>query len=479
MNLSMSLIASYMEKYEPECHIIEDRREIKGVRFFSDKQPAASHEYVYLGPASGYFQDPRYKDALLLANDKNQIICRGADYEELLNDVLGAFDFYNTFEQRLFKAASEHRPLCEITKMIETVISWPYLIFDINGNLIAECNSGAWIDDIFAHVRRDRFFSFNAISQIFADRSGNTHYDLSPEPQLLHPVETPGFECVSLYLTQNDERIGFVLMPADTPDKADIGMALEPMLSNVCAMAAEFTDKASVYQSDRSILLQFLRGEEVPDAVTEKFLSGSGFSKVPVLITYRSATIRNYTLRTLLKKEFETSGIHGICCDFEESTLILTPADNTGAVLDFITKRVSKGNFYTGISFPIQDPQQISTAYRQCVFAIEAESRPGIRYCKDFALPYLIQKLRETDMAANLRHPVINLLEAYDQRNNTELLKTLQVYIECGLSQAESAKKLSVHLNTLKYRLRRIFELSGIDLDDHSELLYIEISLAI
>lgn len=68
-------------------------------------------EYIYLGETQGYYQDPRYGPALLLANGENQMICRGADYEELLNDVLSAFDFYVEFEQKLFLAAARGREI--------------------------------------------------------------------------------------------------------------------------------------------------------------------------------------------------------------------------------------------------------------------------------------------------------------------------------------------------------------------------------
>ena len=99
MYLSMSMIAKYLEKYTPEIHITDDAQTIRGVRFFTEQPLDYSLDYVYLGKASGYFQDPRYKDALLLAYKENQILCHGTEYETLLNAVLSAFEFYSHFEQ--------------------------------------------------------------------------------------------------------------------------------------------------------------------------------------------------------------------------------------------------------------------------------------------------------------------------------------------------------------------------------------------
>ena len=60
-------------------------------------------------------------------------------------------------------------------------------------------------------------------------------------------------------------------------------------------------------------------------------------------------------------------------------------------------------------------------------------------------------------------------LEQYEQSlsglrsSNSELIPTLTVYLlDAGSSMAETAKLLYVHLNTVKYRLRQIQELTGL-----------------
>ncbi|MCU1489764.1 MAG: sugar diacid utilization regulator, partial [Acidimicrobiaceae bacterium] len=58
-------------------------------------------------------------------------------------------------------------------------------------------------------------------------------------------------------------------------------------------------------------------------------------------------------------------------------------------------------------------------------------------------------------------------------RARAELVATLAAYLECGGSYDATSKVLSVHRNTLKYRLRRIREISGHDLtnsDTHFNL---------
>ena len=52
----------------------------------------------------------------------------------------------------------------------------------------------------------------------------------------------------------------------------------------------------------------------------------------------------------------------------------------------------------------------------------------------------------------------------YDSAHGTQLVLTLSEYLECGGNYDASAEVLSVHRSTLKYRLKRIRQVSGYDL---------------
>ncbi len=61
---------------------------------------------------------------------------------------------------------------------------------------------------------------------------------------------------------------------------------------------------------------------------------------------------------------------------------------------------------------------------------------------------------------------VLGPLSAYDKARGTPLLKTLEVYLQRHGNLRQSARELHIHLNTLHYRLRRISEVTGMDLKD-------------
>ncbi len=64
----------------------------------------------------------------------------------------------------------------------------------------------------------------------------------------------------------------------------------------------------------------------------------------------------------------------------------------------------------------------------------------------------------------------------YDERKGSALVTTLSRYLECGKSYAATADALSLHRNTLKYRLGRIREISGHDLSNPDTLFNLQLA---
>src|SRR5262249_11364662 len=55
-------------------------------------------------------------------------------------------------------------------------------------------------------------------------------------------------------------------------------------------------------------------------------------------------------------------------------------------------------------------------------------------------------------------------LLAYDREHGTELVRTLRVFLDCSGSWTKAADAMFVHVNSLRYRIRRVEELTGRDL---------------
>jgi hypothetical protein len=76
-------------------------------------------------------------------------------------------------------------------------------------------------------------------------------------------------------------------------------------------------------------------------------------------------------------------------------------------------------------------------------------------------------------------HPALSILNRYDVQNKTELYHTLDVFLRCDGILKDAADALYIHRNSLRYRMERIQELTGVDLTDGSVRFLLQMSFQI
>jgi DNA-binding PucR family transcriptional regulator len=64
----------------------------------------------------------------------------------------------------------------------------------------------------------------------------------------------------------------------------------------------------------------------------------------------------------------------------------------------------------------------------------------------------------------SFRERLLGPLAEYDARHHAELLPTLRSFLACDGSWSACASRMYVHVNTVRYRIGRIEELTGRDL---------------
>ncbi len=99
----------------------------------------------------------------------------------------------------------------------------------------------------------------------------------------------------------------------------------------------------------------------------------------------------------------------------------------------------------------------------------------AIAYSQLGAYRYLVHIAAEAAPRDRMREAV-DVLIAYDKRRRSSLLDTLERYLAERRSVIESARALFIHPNTLRQRLARIEELTGVELD-HDDLLSLELAI--
>jgi DNA-binding PucR family transcriptional regulator len=71
---------------------------------------------------------------------------------------------------------------------------------------------------------------------------------------------------------------------------------------------------------------------------------------------------------------------------------------------------------------------------------------------------------------------LLTLVE-HDASKDSAYIETLRAYLAAFGDVTAAANSLNVHPNTFRYRLRRLVEISGIDLEDAEQRLVAELQL--
>lgn len=132
-------------------------------------------------------------------------------------------------------------------------------------------------------------------------------------------------------------------------------------------------------------------------------------------------------------------------------------------------------NCQVGVSDTFQGFYDFNTYYIQAEWALTAptllpslRNAGPIRYYRDYVSAHILYSFsRQTSHCAVLP-PELELLRRYDEENHTELTVTLYRFLALERSMQETAKALFIHRNTLAYRIGKIHELCGFELDNEA-----------
>ena len=125
----------------------------------------------------------------------------------------------------------------------------------------------------------------------------------------------------------------------------------------------------------------------------------------------------------------------------------------------------------------------IALSYREAEQGLSLGLRlfgPGhITYFGDLGIYRLLLGLKNTQELEAFYQDTLGSLAAYDQKRSGELTETLRAYFAAQNSPTEAARLLHLHRNTLLYRLSRIHQITGLDLQDAETCLALHLALRV
>ncbi|MFF8991148.1 PucR family transcriptional regulator [Streptomyces sp. NPDC014983] len=126
------------------------------------------------------------------------------------------------------------------------------------------------------------------------------------------------------------------------------------------------------------------------------------------------------------------------------------------------------GRLTIGVSAAVHSAEGLRGALEEARHARRvAAARPG-RVCaaghQELASHVLLLPFVPDDVRRAFTARLLDPLTDYDRRHRAELIPTLEAFLDCDGSWTRCATRLHLHVNTLRYRVGRIEQLTGRDL---------------
>jgi PucR family transcriptional regulator, purine catabolism regulatory protein len=147
--------------------------------------------------------------------------------------------------------------------------------------------------------------------------------------------------------------------------------------------------------------------------------------------------------------------------------------------------RTPSGLVACGISRPASGLSTLRDAYREAKDALSIANELGDRekttFYGDLKLFQFLLALKERnlDQMRRFYQDTLGELVLHDERKQGDLVRTLNGFFAANGNLAKAAEDLDVHRNTLVYRLDRIKDLTGLDLEDADNRLILHLALKI
>lgn len=144
-------------------------------------------------------------------------------------------------------------------------------------------------------------------------------------------------------------------------------------------------------------------------------------------------------------------------------------------------KPVLPPRWFAGASRALPALSALKEAYaeaRRSVTAARSSRMPGrMIFFEDMDLFDLFIHTADRHLLDRMVEKTLGPLIQYDSSHSSDLVLTLQVYLQQAGHLEKTAKALFIHKNSLKYRLRRIEEILGVELGDPETQLNLHLGL--
>ncbi|WCK54032.1 helix-turn-helix domain-containing protein [Aneurinibacillus sp. Ricciae_BoGa-3] len=138
-----------------------------------------------------------------------------------------------------------------------------------------------------------------------------------------------------------------------------------------------------------------------------------------------------------------------------------------------------------GYGQPVYDVLQVSRSYQQALEVIHlkqslSDELGHVCGYHQLGVYHMFPQMARLNEQMGYRNEKLERLMEYDRQNNSNLVETLEAFLDAAGRMNRTVEVLHVHPNTLSYRLKRIGEVGDINLNDPNDrvTLFLDIKLS-
>jgi purine catabolism regulator len=198
---------------------------------------------------------------------------------------------------------------------------------------------------------------------------------------------------------------------------------------------------------------------------------------------------------TTLAREFRShlrnTSIRAFLCPYEGDLAALCGADTVASLRDLetharaarerVVQMMPTASMAVGIGKPGAGLAGLRRSFAQAQESLTLARNlyDGDRVLSygDLGLHHLINRLQGCEELLRFYDQTLAPVADYDASRDTEFVQTLEAFFACHGNVSQAAESLHLHRNSLLYRLERIGEITGLDLDDVDDRFSLQLAL--
>lgn len=266
------------------------------------------------------------------------------------------------------------------------------------------------------------------------------------------------------------------------------GIYFEDMVYEIRSLAKTMSDAGLVH---RELDLIIAGGLTETELLTNVRQINPSFEQHLIAVYFKSDSHFGQNEYLKMCARFEESGLAtpaAKLCLYKHGAMLLYSNDDTSARYDdaFVERLCAalpekENDFPIGISREHFSLTEFRECLRECLLASLFEAPGGARFTRYDSLGSyrMLLPFAGSEPLRRFRDDIADPIVEYDIENRSELFNSLSEYVLCGCDLHITAQKISVHENTLRYRLEKIASLTGLDYKRQEQLEQLSLAMKI